>query len=197
METSLLVGFIGVALVAYLVPGPDWLIVLKGATAGPRRGAVTGLGSQTGLLVHGLLATMGVSALIAAAPGALIVIQVLGALYLLYLAITGLMGGTDEGSAAPVGWREGFITNITNPKVIVFFVAIAPQFVGSGQPIWLQMFILTLLDVIIGILWWTLLACALSPLVTRIGIGRINVVASVLLTVVALGLLAVTAAEHL
>lgn len=197
MELSLLIGFVGVALVAYLVPGPDWLMVLRGATEGPRHGAITGLGSQAGLAVHGLLATVGVSALIAAAPQALVVIQVVGALYLLYLAITGVRRGSSEEDAGSVGWKQAFVTNITNPKAIIFFAAIAPQFVTPGQPIWIQMLVLTLVDVAIGVVWWTVLAYALSPVVVRVGTARINVVASIALGIIALGLLVFTVVENL
>lgn len=159
---------------------------------------ITGLGSQIGLLVHGLLATVGVSALLATAPTALVVIQVLGALYLLYLAVTGLRSRThDDTVSPPVGWREAMITNLTNPKAIIFFAAIAPEFVSPGQPIWVQMLILTLVDVLIGVIWWTALAFVLSPVVTRIGTVRINFVASVLLVFVAIALLVFTAVEHL
>ncbi|MDJ0394307.1 LysE family transporter [Rhodococcus sp. G-MC3] len=66
------------------MPGPDWLMVIRGATEGRRHGAITGLGTQAGLLAHGLLATVGISAILAAAPQVLIAVQVVGALYLLY-----------------------------------------------------------------------------------------------------------------
>lgn len=84
-NTSLLLGFIGVAGIAYLIPGPDWMMVMHGATDGVWNGVRTGLGSQAGLLVHGALATVGVSALIAAAPAALVTLQAIGAIYLIYL----------------------------------------------------------------------------------------------------------------
>ncbi|MEV0354993.1 LysE family translocator [Nocardia sp. NPDC050697] len=196
MQTSLLLGFVGVALVAYLVPGPDWLMVMRGATTGAWHGTVTGLGTQAGLLVHGLLATAGVSALIAAAPAALVVIQLLGAVYLLYLGVAGLRQPVAAEGAAPIGWREAFVTNLSNPKVIVFFAAVAPQFVAREHPVWPQMLLLTVIDVVLGILWWAALAVVLSPLAGRIGPARINTVASALLVLVAVGLLGYTIAEH-
>nr|WP_296780937.1 LysE family transporter [Rhodococcus sp. (in: high G+C Gram-positive bacteria)] len=183
-------------MVAYLVPGPDWLMVIRGATDGRRNGAITGLGTQAGLLVHGLLATVGISALIAAAPQVLVVIQVVGALYLLYIAVSGLRSGLSSGTNTSVGWRQAFVTNLTNPKVIIFFAAVAPQFITSGSPVWQQMLVLTVIDVLLGIAWWTLLAFVLSPIVMRIGTDRINVVASIALAIVAIGLLIYTAVEY-
>jgi threonine/homoserine/homoserine lactone efflux protein len=192
MEMSLILGFVGVALVAYCVPGPDWIMVIRGSADGPRHGVVTGLGTQAGLLIHGLLATVGVSALIAAAPSALVVIQIVGALYLLYLAVVGIRKGMSDGSAAPIGWRQALVTNLTNPKAIIFFVAVAPQFVDASSSVWPQMLLLTVVDVVLGVVWWAALALVLSPAVRRIGVGRINLAASAVLGVIALGLLVYT-----
>lgn len=194
VDAALMAGFVGAAVVAYAIPGPDWLMVMRGTTVSVRRGIVTGLGSQTGLLVHGLLATVGVSALIAAAPAALIVIQIAGALYLLYLGVSGMRPrrfgqfGSDS-----IGWRQALITNLANPKAIVFFAAIAPQFVTPGVPVWPQMLVLTGIDVALGVVWWTVLALVLAPVVARVGTGRITVAASALLAVIAAGLLVYTA----
>ena len=196
VDGSSLVGFIGVALVAYLIPGPDWLMVMRGATDGAWNGVRTGVGTQGGLLVHGLLATVGVSALIAAAPAALVAIQVVGALYLLYLGVSGIRSGAADDTVTHVGWRHALVTNLTNPKVIVFFVAVAPQFVDSTRPVWPQMLTLTVVDVALGILWWSVLAAVLTPIVTRIGTRRITTAASAALIAVAIGLLIYTAAEH-
>jgi threonine/homoserine/homoserine lactone efflux protein len=196
-DASLLLGFIGVAVIAYLIPGPDWLMVMRGATDGAWNGVRTGLGTQAGLLLHGALATVGISALIAAAPAALIAIQVVGALYLLYLAITGIRASAANDTVTNVGWRQALLTNLTNPKAIIFFVAVAPQFVDTTRPVWPQMLTLTVVDVAVGILWWTALAAALAPIVTRVGTRRITIFASTALGVVAIGLLVFTAAEHL
>ncbi|MGA9870896.1 MAG: LysE family transporter [Rhodococcus sp. (in: high G+C Gram-positive bacteria)] len=83
---------------------------------------------------------------------------------------------------------------MTNPKAIIFFAAVAPQFITSGQPIWQQMLLLTVIDVALGVVWWTLPAFVLAPIVMRIGTDRINVVASVALASMAVGLLIYTAA---
>ncbi|GAC66532.1 LysE family translocator [Gordonia soli] len=197
MQFTLLAGFVGVALVAYLVPGPDWLIVVRGATMSARHGAITGLGTQAGLLVHGLLATVGVSAVVAAAPWALLAIQVAGAIYIGYLGISGLRRRGADAEVGPTGWRQAFVTNLTNPKVIVFFVAVAPQFVDTGSAVWPQMLVLTVVDVVIGIIWWVLLAYLLRPVIARVGPARIARVASVLLVVVAVALLAYSVVEYL
>ena len=172
-------------------------MVMRGATDGAWNGVRTGLGTQGGLLVHGALATVGVSALIAAAPVALVAIQVAGATYLLYLGYSGIRAGAASDTASPVGWRQALATNLTNPKVIVFFAAVAPHFVDTTRPVWPQMLFLTVVDVAIGILWWTALAVVLTPIVTRVGTRRITIMASGALIIVAIGLYILTAAVHL
>jgi threonine/homoserine/homoserine lactone efflux protein len=198
VDTALIAGFVGAAVVAYAIPGPDWLMVMRGTTTSVRRGIETGLGSQTGLLVHGLLATIGVSAFIAAAPTALTVIQIAGALYLLYLGVSGMRHQVSDQSAVDsIGWRQALITNLANPKAIIFFAAIAPQFITPSAPVWSQMLVLTGIDVALGVVWWTVLAVVMAPVVTRVGTGRITAVASALLALVAAGLLAYTATDAL
>lgn len=167
------------------------------ATDGVWNGVRTGLGTQCGLLLHGLLATAGVSALIAAAPTALVAIQILGSLYLLYLGISGVRVTGAGDTVTHVGWRQAFLTNLTNPKVIVFFVAVAPPFVDDTRSVWPQMLTLTVVDVAVGVVWWAALAAVLSPIVTRMGTRRITMAASAALAVAAIGLLVVTAAQHL
>lgn len=86
--------------VAYLVPGPDYAVILRSATRGPRAGVAAAGGAQLGLCVHMVLAVVGLSAVLARYPDVLTTIRLLGGAYLLYLGgrliLPTLRPSTDE-----------------------------------------------------------------------------------------------------
>lgn len=124
-----------------LAPGPDNLFVLtQSALFGPRAGLLVVLGLCTGLMVHTAVVAFGVAALLLAADSALLALRLAGALYLLYLAWQAfhaaaapdlLHSRTSLLSGAQL-YRRGIIMNLTNPKVLLFFLAFLPQFVTPG-----------------------------------------------------------------
>jgi len=133
--------FLGFLLAAVLItasPGPDNLMVLGlGMSKGRKQGMAFGLGCALGCLSHTLLAVLGVSALIAASPVAFTVLRVGGGLYLVWLGFNALRskGGSKaaDGNAAPQSLRslftKGLLVNAINPKVVLFFLSLLPQFV--------------------------------------------------------------------
>ncbi|HBF49994.1 MAG TPA: lysine transporter LysE [Massilia sp.] len=133
--------FLGFLLAAVLItasPGPDNLMVLGlGMSKGRKQGMVFGLGCALGCLSHTLLAVLGVSALIAASPVAFTALRVGGGLYLVWLGVNALrsQGGSkaSDGNAAPQLLRslftKGLVANAINPKVVLFFLSLLPQFV--------------------------------------------------------------------
>ena len=139
--------FLGFLLAAVLItasPGPDNLMVLGlGMSKGRRQGMVFGLGCALGCLSHTLLAVLGVSALIAASPVAFTALRVGGGLYLVWLGWNALrsQGGSRaaDGAQAPQTLRslftKGLVANAINPKVVLFFLSLLPQFVipANGQ----------------------------------------------------------------
>ena len=139
--------FLGFLLAAVLItasPGPDNLMVLGlGMSKGRKQGMVFGLGCALGCLSHTLLAVLGVSALIAASPVAFTALRVGGGLYLVWLGWNALrsQGGskTSDGGQAPQTLRslftKGLVANAINPKVVLFFLSLLPQFVipANGQ----------------------------------------------------------------
>ncbi|CDG82509.1 LysE family translocator [Janthinobacterium agaricidamnosum] len=135
-------GFLGAALLITVSPGPDNLMVLGvGMSRGRRQGMVFGLGCALGCLSHTLLATLGVSALIAASPAAFTALKICGGLYLVWLGIGALRsrGGTSVDGALQVQessarlFAKGLLANSINPKVVLFFLAFLPQFVDAGR----------------------------------------------------------------
>src|SRR5690606_26998144 len=137
-------GFLLAAMLLTASPGPDNLMVLGlGMSKGRRQGMVFGLGCALGCLSHTLLAVIGVSAAIAASPAAFTALRVGGGLYLVWLGIGALRsqgGQAAAGAAAPPQslrslFMKGLLANAINPKVVLFFLSLLPQFVipANGQ----------------------------------------------------------------
>jgi threonine/homoserine/homoserine lactone efflux protein len=137
--------FLAFATVLVLIPGPDFAVVTKNTlAAGRRRGRWTALGVTSSNVVQGTAAASGLSALIIRAQPVFQAIKWAGVAYLAFLgvqairsAIRGQYQPFDDGEPATAGaafggWRQGFLSNITNPKVLIFYLAILPQFLAPG-----------------------------------------------------------------
>jgi len=146
-EFDVLVSFFGIAVLLALAPGPDNLFVLMQSLAhGRRAGVAVVLGLCTGLLGHTLAVALGLAAILAASPTALAALKLVGAVYLLYLAWGAWQAGATDATtvtalvtsptAVPrlsVLYRRGIVMNLTNPKVLLFFLALLPQFVALAR----------------------------------------------------------------
>ena len=138
--------FVVSGLLLNLIPGPDTLlIVTRSAKQGWRAGSVATLGIGTGVMVHVMAAAVGLSAILATSAMAFTVVKYVGAAYILYMAI-GLLRSKPSGDAAaaaapatpamsyPKIYGQGFLTNVLNPKVAIFFLAFVPQFIDANAP---------------------------------------------------------------
>jgi threonine/homoserine/homoserine lactone efflux protein len=139
--------FLVFAVVLVLVPGPDFAVVTKNTLAGgQRRGAWSAVGVSTSNALQGLAAAAGLGAMIVRAQPLFQAVKWAGIAYLAFLGVQALRSAVagrypgpaadgDGGAAAAVsGWRQGFVSNITNPKVLVFYLAVLPQFLGPRAP---------------------------------------------------------------
>jgi threonine/homoserine/homoserine lactone efflux protein len=133
--------FLAATLALNLTPGPDMLYVItRSATEGRSAGVVSALGIATGCVVHTIAVAAGVTGLLAAVPVAYDGLRYLGAAYLIYLGVRRLIRSTPATSgtvpAAATGlwpvYRQGVLTNVLNPKVALFFLALLPQFVDPS-----------------------------------------------------------------
>jgi threonine/homoserine/homoserine lactone efflux protein len=124
-----------------LTPGPDMALYL-GKTVGQGRAAgfAAFAGTAAGLVVHSTLAAVGLSAVLAASATAFTVLKIVGAGYLLYLAVEALRRGAvftvSEGAKPDALQRvflKGMTINVLNPKIIVFFATFLPQFIEAGD----------------------------------------------------------------
>ncbi len=125
--------------------------------------------------MHASAAALGISALIAASPLAFDVLRLGGALYLVWIGALALLAfrrGKNESaqissvsrSSVALAFRRGFVTNVLNPKVVIFYVAFLPQFADPALGhVALQIFILGALHNLTGIIWLGGLALALRP----------------------------------
>ncbi len=131
--------FIAAGWLLNLTPGPDVLyIVSHGLRSGARAGMVAALGIVSGCFVHVFAAAAGLSALLATSATAFTVVKWIGAAYLLWMGVKLLFsrGGRLDLTDPPAAeadlwgiWRRGFLTNVLNPKVALFFLAFVPQFI--------------------------------------------------------------------
>lgn len=135
--------FVISGLLLNVTPGPDTLyIVGRSSTQGARAGIVAALGIGTGALVHVCAAALGLSALLAASAAAFTTVKIIGAAYLVYVGISlirskgpaqSLQVSANSRQTSMRGiFLQGFLTNVLNPKVALFFLAFLPQFVSSS-----------------------------------------------------------------
>lgn len=142
-DASVLMAFTLAGLVLFITPGPDMSLWLARTLAGGRpAGIAAATGTQLGCIVHSLLAAFGLSALIAASPAMFLALKIIGAIYLLWLAVDAVRNGSSLNVAAGAPqsarvWRNlalGFTVNLSNPKVVLFFLTFLPQFVDAHDP---------------------------------------------------------------
>jgi len=141
-DLATLAAFFVAAIVLTLTPGPDMTLFIGRAVAlGRKAGLAAFAGASTGLVGHTLLATFGLSALLAASPTAFLALKTVGAIYLLWLALQALRGGTgltleaqQGGGSLWASYATGVLVNLLNPKIVVFFVTFLPQFVSPNDP---------------------------------------------------------------
>ena len=162
-----ILAFTLVAAALTVTPGADTLLVLRNVLRGSRTdGLVTTLGICSGLFVHALLSALGVSVILMHSAALFYWVKTLGALYLMWLGWHSLRQAIqpsadfhlqDTRADLPVPTRncflEGFLTNILNPKVAVFYLAFLPQFIGPEDPVVFKSVILAGIHYLMSILW--------------------------------------------
>jgi RhtB (resistance to homoserine/threonine) family protein len=162
-----LLVFIGVAAIVIVVPGPDTVVVTKNLLVHGRRAALgTSLGVSAGLSVWTLAAAVGVASVVRASALAFTVLKLIGALYLVWLGLQALRAASHAASINPAseaaarpamgalgGFRQGFLSDLANPKIGVFFTSLLPQFVDRGRPVLLPFLALGAVFVLMTVLW--------------------------------------------
>ncbi|MHA6628616.1 LysE family translocator [Pseudonocardia sichuanensis] len=154
-------AFVGVLLVVLCTPGPDFAVVLRHALEHPRRGARAAAGIVTGLAGHTAAAALGLSAVLAARPDVLTAIRLAGAAYLAWLGVQAVRSAFRPAPASetrdartPHPYRDGLATNLLNPKALLFFLGLIPQFVVPGPAMTAQLLLLAATTIVASVLWW-------------------------------------------
>lgn len=142
-ELSVILQFAAATLVIAVTPGPDMtLFVGRTLSQGRAAGLACMAGAMTGILIHTLLVAVGLSALIIASPRAFLVLKIVGAAYLVWLAVQAVRHGSAFSPEARATrprslmrhWATGVAIDLLNPKVVLFFMTFLPQFVSAGDP---------------------------------------------------------------
>ena len=148
--------FCSVALLVTFSPGPAVLLAISNAIAvGPRRAMISSMGNGCGLFIISGVAMAGMGVVLATSATAFMLLKLAGALYLVYLGIKQWRSKASIVAAAPVVqgaanpnsfwklFRQGLTVALTNPKAILFFSALFPQFITPGEPVAIQFTVLT------------------------------------------------------
>lgn len=164
MDTSQLAYFLGASILLTIAPGPDNVfVVTQGITRGRKAAVLTAIGMCSGISVHTTAAALGISAVFYSSAVAFSMVKFAGAAYLLFLAWKTVrerrdieLRGNDRQLSGFALFKRGFIMNVLNPKVALFFVAFLPQFVspGSGN-VALEMAMLGLVFMVQGMIIFT------------------------------------------
>jgi len=166
IDSTQLFYFVIASAALTILPGPDIIFVtIQSISQGKWAGISTALGLCTGLIVHTSATALGISAIIYNSALAFTIVKYLGALYLLYLAVTAL---SDKSTLVfePVAksdnkalYKKGIFMNLLNPKVSLFFLAFLPQFVNTNSGnVSIQMLILGLFFMLQAILIFSVVA---------------------------------------
>lgn len=172
-----LLAFTAAATLLTVTPGLDTALILRtAAVESPRRAFLAGLGICLGCLAWGAIVAFGLGALLAASRLAYALLRYAGAAYLLWLGIQLLLrprqavgDGKPPQETGSGGWlRRGFLTNMLNPKVGVFYVSFLPQFIPADANVPAFTLLLAAIHAGLGLLWFALLIAAARPLATAL-----------------------------
>jgi len=182
VESQTLVLFAVAATLTILSPGPDTINVMRqGLSNGRRAGLIAVLGVQCGLLVHTVLAVFGISALIASSPIALKTVAIAGATYLAWIGFQGFRGTgvirIETANTPNTAWRafrDAALVNLLNPKVIVLFLALFPNFIDATRDnVGAQLTVLSAVLIAINAAWQGGLVLAVAAVRRWLGDQRI------------------------
>ena len=164
MENYLI--FVFMAFMLIILPGPDTAPITKNTISKRKTAGIqTTCGTLSALLIHTLAAVFGLSALIVKSAFLFSILKYVGAVYLIYLGCKSFVflmknqskheqiaetNKYDHGSY----FKQGFLTNLLNPKVAVFFLTFLPQFVGSGSNAFLDFLVLGLTYTVLTLIWF-------------------------------------------
>jgi threonine/homoserine/homoserine lactone efflux protein len=186
MSTAQVMALSGVILLGAMSPGPDFVIVTRSAAlSGRRAGMACAVGIGAGVFAWSAVTAAGVAGLLAASAVAFTVVKLAGAAYLMLLGIRALLAArrgdyedlavSRPSATSPLrAFRQGLLTNLLNPKVVVFFIALVPQFLPESPTI-LDTIMLGAVAAMISVVWFSVVANvvgSLRRLFTKVRVRR-------------------------
>jgi threonine/homoserine/homoserine lactone efflux protein len=162
---SRLYAFIAVAALLTILPGADMALVTRNVlSVGRRRTMYTIAGISAGCVLHATFSALGLSALLATSATAFYVVKTVGAGYLVYLGVQSIRQSRHPERAVresrdlalarrDMPFLQGFLTNILNPKVAVFYLTFLPQFIAPGEPVLRRSLMLAAIHIAMGFAW--------------------------------------------
>lgn len=158
-----LAAFAGLAALLTMLPGSDMALVTRNVLAvGRRRTMGTIVGIAAGCLIHATASALGISAVLATSAAAFTVMKTVGAAYLVWLGVQSIRTagapvvaatGRTRGRSSP--FLQGFLTNLLNPKVAIFYLTVLPQFVAPGDRVLKRSLLLASIHIVFGLVWLT------------------------------------------
>ena len=168
-------SFLVALLIIMIVPGPDFVLIMGNAVRSLKLGTQAALGVITGLLIHATLATIGLSALVAAVPTALLVVKVIGALYLAYIGFMTLKSKPTENQSRKGNvFLRGLLCDLLNPKVMLTFLSLIPQAMDPNSAPLPQAALLSAVTVAIFALFWVIVVPTARQLGTLLSKPKIR-----------------------
>lgn len=169
MFDSQVLAFTGIAALLTITPGADTMLVIRNVLSrGGKAGVLSTFGICSGLFIHASLSALGLSIILVKSATVFQIVKYVGAMYLIYLGIQSLWGisqikddqlskiASEKGNDAnrkKKSFIEGFLTNILNPKVAIFYLAFLPQFIGPDDPVFQKSVLLASIHAVEGIIW--------------------------------------------
>lgn len=178
MQYSQLLTYSFIVLLLTLTPGADTMLVLRNVfSSGKVSGIITTLGISTGLLVYALISALGISFIFTKSDLLYNLLKTIGAIYLIYLGLQSLLPlikgklnqkkikfeGTNKISNKQA-YIQGFLSNVLNPKIVVFYLTFLPQFITPQDNIVTKSFFLTSIHIVMGIIWLSFLSLSIGSI---------------------------------
>jgi threonine/homoserine/homoserine lactone efflux protein len=156
-----LVAFVGVAAVLTVLPGADMALVMRNVLVlGRPKTMLTIAGIACGCVIHATASALGMSAVLATSATAFTVMKTAGAAYLVWIGVQsfrarGTVTASDrsKGTPATAPFAQGFLTNVLNPKVAIFYLTFLPQFIAPGEPVLRRSLFLAAVHIAMGLVW--------------------------------------------
>lgn len=179
MFDSQVLAFTGIAALLTITPGADTMLVVRNVlTRGGKAGILSTFGICSGLFIHASLSALGLSIILVKSAAAFQIVKYAGAIYLIFLGSQSIWRifqikedqlsqiedekKNEKSASKKKSFLEGFLTNILNPKVAIFYLAFLPQFISAGDPVFQKSLLLASIHAAEGIIWLCFVSLSLG-----------------------------------